>query len=65
MEAIKEIRGRTGMSQSKFCAALGIPIQTLQKWERGARSCPEYVVELIDYRVRHDDRFRDNGKPEV
>ena len=55
---IKEIRQSTGLSQGKFCEALNIPTRTLQKWEIGERSCPEYVVELIAYRVQHDPQFK-------
>lgn len=55
---VKEIRASTGLSQSKFAAALNIPLRTLQKWETGERSCPDYVVELIEYRVQHDPQFR-------
>lgn len=62
MYTIKEIRESTGLSQSKFCDALNIPLHTLQKWERGARSCPEYVVELIAYRVQHDPMFRNDER---
>ena len=58
MKTIKEIREATGLSQSKFCDALNIPIRSLQKWEIGERSCPEYVVELIAYRVEHDPMLR-------
>lgn len=54
---IKEIRASTGLSQSKFAAALNIPLRTLQKWETGERSCPEYVIELVAYRVQHDPQF--------
>lgn len=67
MENIVAIRKQTGLSQSKFAAALGIPIRTLQKWETGERSCPPYVVDLIAYRVQHDPEFpgaangQDNG----
>ena len=57
MEAIKEIRGLTGLSQSKFCAALDIPVRTLQKWETGESNCPKYVVDLIAYRVQHDEQL--------
>lgn len=57
MATIKEIRNSTGLSQSKFCAELNIPLHTLQNWERGGRKCPEYVVELIAYRVQHDPIF--------
>lgn len=62
MKTIKEIREATGLSQSKFCGALNIPIRSLQKWEIGERSCPEYVVELIEYRVAHDPRFKKNAQ---
>lgn len=55
---IKEIRASTGLSQSKFCEVLNIPLRTLQKWEIGERSCPEYVIELIAYRVQHDQKFK-------
>lgn len=54
---VREIRQNTGMSQAKFCEALNIPLRTLQKWETGERSCPEYVVELIAFRVEHDSTF--------
>lgn len=54
---IKDIRASTGLSQSKFCEALNIPLPTLQKWERGARSCPDYVIELIAYKVKTDPQF--------
>ena len=59
---VKEIRKSTGLSQSKFCEVLGIPIRTLQKWETGERKCPEYVVELIAYRVEYDKKFRREGR---
>ncbi|MBO5049663.1 MAG: helix-turn-helix domain-containing protein [Oscillospiraceae bacterium] len=57
MQTIKEIRQSTGLSQAKFSAALGIPVRTLQKWEIGEANCPSYVVELIAYRVTHDERI--------
>ena len=56
--AIQEIRKSTGLSQGKFSEALNIPVRTLQKWEIGERSCPDYVVELIAYRVQHDPQFK-------
>lgn len=62
MQTIREIRDSTGLSQSKFCEALHIPLRSLQKWETGERSCPEYVVELIAYRVQHDPLFRKEPK---
>lgn len=54
MQTIKEIRQSTGLSQGKFSEALNIPKRTVQDWEQGQRQCPEYVAELIAYRVAHD-----------
>ncbi len=54
LKTIKEIRQSTGLSQQKFCDLLHIPKRTLQDWEQGLRQCPEYVVDLITYRVAHD-----------
>lgn len=54
MKTIKEIRQSTGLSQAKFCEALNIPKRTVQDWEQGLRKCPEYVMELIAYRVEND-----------
>ena len=62
MQTIREIRESTGRSQTKFAAALGVPLRTMQSWEIGERSCPEYVVDLIAYRVQHDPLFRKEPK---
>lgn len=51
---IKEIRQLTNISQKKFCEKYGIPLQTLCKWEQGHRTCPDYVVELLEFKVRED-----------
>lgn len=35
---VKNIRAKTGLSQSEFAAAFGISVSTLRHWERGDRS---------------------------
>lgn len=55
---IRVIRAETGLSQVAFGAALHIPRRTIEEWEAGNRSCPPYVVELIAFRVQHDDSLR-------
>lgn len=45
---IKELRTTTGMTQKEFSEYFGIPIRTLQKWETGERTPPDYVVSLIE-----------------
>lgn len=51
---IKEIRALTELSQPKFCEKYGIPLPTLRKWEQGHRTCPDYVVELLEFKVMED-----------
>ena len=46
---IKEFRKETGLSQSKFAAKFGIPVRTIQQWEQGISSPPEYLVRMMVY----------------
>ena len=56
---ILRLRKSTGLSQTEFGKRLGgIPMRTIQNWENGVRECPDYVVELIAYRVQHDPELR-------
>ena len=48
-EEIKELRKKTGLSQSKFSAKFGIPVRTLQQWEQGISAPPEYLVRMMAY----------------
>ena len=51
---IKELRAKTGLSQSKFAALVPLPIKTLQGWEQGLKKPPEYVISLIEYKLRNE-----------
>lgn len=44
---ICDIRAHTGLSQSAFAARYCIPKRTLEDWERGVRSCPDYLRLLL------------------
>jgi putative transcriptional regulator len=35
--AVADIREKTGLSQSRFAALLGVSVRTLQDWEQGRR----------------------------
>ena len=35
---VAAIRERTGLSQAKFAALLGVSVRTLQEWEQGRRA---------------------------
>ena len=50
MNEIKQIREKTGMSQSRFAEHFHISIRTLQNWERNEPSDPpEHVIYMIKY----------------
>ena len=54
-KSLKELRAKTGLSQTEFGKRLGgIPLRTLQNWESGERTPPEWVLELISFRVEND-----------
>ena len=45
---IRELRDRTGLSQSGFSRKFGTPVATVQHWEQGVSSPPSYVSGLIE-----------------
>lgn len=51
---IQEIRALTNLSQPQFCEKYHIPLPTLRKWEQGKREPPDYLVELLEFKVRED-----------
>lgn len=56
---IKELREKYGLSRQEFCDLLRIPYRTVQSWELGLRSCPEYVFRMIQFMV--EMKCRENG----
>lgn len=51
---IKEIRLLGGLSQPKFSKKYNIPLPTLRHWEQKQRKCPQYVLELLEFKVQED-----------
>jgi len=49
---IKEIRNITGLNMKEFATRYNIPYRTIQNWELGTRECPEYVLELLEFKVK-------------
>ena len=47
MTTIKEARQAAGLSQQGVTDALGIPRRTLQDWESGKRTPPEWAEALV------------------
>lgn len=51
---IKELREMTGLSQKRFADFLGIPVRTIQNWETGVNQCADYLVSLIEYKLKNE-----------
>lgn len=48
-----KVRGRLGVSQSKFAAILGISTDTLQNWEQGRREPTGPAKVLLKIALKH------------
>ena len=53
-DKIRELRKSTGLSQHKFGDKYNIPLRTMQNWESGVSTPPEYVYLLLARCVRED-----------
>ena len=51
-ERFVELRESTGMNRKEFAEYLGIPYRTMQEWELGRRTMPDYVFILIEFKVQ-------------
>ncbi len=58
-DMIKELRKKTGLSQSKFSAKFGIPVRTLQQWEQGISAPPEYLIRMMAYIMLLEEKMDD------
>ena len=55
---VKELRARTGLSQSKFAAKFHIQLGTLRTWEQGIRECPEHIFWMMSRILELEDSLR-------
>lgn len=51
---IYSLRSLSGLSQKAFSDKYGIPKRTIEDWESGKRTPPEYVVKLLKRVVKED-----------
>lgn len=51
---IKELRSIAGLSQQAFSDKYNIPKRSIENWESGKRTPPEYVISLLERVVKED-----------
>ena len=61
-KSIKELRESTGMSRKDFSEHTGIPVRTLEDWEAGRRTPPEYIPRLITYQLKYEELMKVKGE---
>ena len=52
---ITEMRSYIGVTRAEFSRRYNIPLRTLESWEAGVRTPPEYVLNLLEESVRRTD----------
>ena len=56
MLTFKELRQASGMNLKQFSEYFEIPYSTIQNWEGGHRQCPEYLLKLMEYRLKTESK---------
>lgn len=60
---IRELREQTRMNRKEFSEYTKIPVRTIEDWEAGRRTPPEYLPRLLSYQLKYDALMR--GKENV
>ena len=61
-EKIRKLREQTGMTRKDFSIHIGIPLRTIEDWEAGRRTPPEYIPRLIEYQLKHEELIEKKQK---
>lgn len=51
-EELIDLKEDSGMNWKEFSEYYEIPYRTVQDWERGKREMPDYVLRLMQYKMR-------------
>ena len=57
---IIELREGVGENRKEFSVHMGIPVRTLEDWEAGRRTPPEYIPRLIEYQIKYEELVKSN-----
>ena len=61
-ERLIALRKGTGMNRRQFSEYFGIPYRTVQDWELGNRTMPEYLLRLMCYKVEMEKLMKEDGE---
>ena len=52
------------MTRKEFCEYFEIPYRTVQDWELGNRKMPDYLLRLMEYKIRMEQGIKDGKELE-
>ena len=59
---IKRLREENGLSRKEFSIHTGIPVRTVEDWEGGRRTPPDYIPKLISYQFKYEKMMMEQEK---
>lgn len=59
---IKRLREENGLSRKEFSIHTGIPVRTIEDWEAGRRTPPDYIPKLISYQFKYEKMMMEQEK---
>ena len=62
MELLIQLRKESGMNRKEFCEYFEIPYRTMEDWEHGRRTMPDYLLRLMTYKVNMEKLMKNSKK---
>ena len=59
---IKRLREENGLSRKEYSIHTGIPVRTVEDWEAGRRTPPDYIPKLISYQFKYEKMMMEQEK---
>ena len=59
---IRELRENVGENRTELSKHTGIPVRTIEDWESGRRTPPEYIPRLIAYQMEYEKMVKKGKK---
>ena len=59
---IRELRESAGENRTEVSKHIGIPVRTIEDWESGRRTPPEYIPRLIAYQMEYEKLVKKGKK---
>lgn len=54
IQNFSQLRKLSGMTQKDFAMYFGIPKRTIENWDGNINKCPEYLLDLMFYKLEKE-----------